>query len=151
LDLLGRKAMMQGGAAPRLLLERIGESCADAGALPELRDLATQLLAGVRLAAEATQAVGQRMADGEVRLALANAHHYMTVLGHLVIGWLWLRSAVIAQRALADAPATDAGFYRGKLQACRFFFAHELPQIGLAARLVREAEPSAFEMQDGWF
>ena len=151
IDLLGRKAMMQGGAAPKLLLERIGESCADAGSLPELRELATQLLAGVRLASEATQAVGQRMAAGEVRLALANAHHYMTVLGHLVIGWLWLRSAVIAQRALANASAVDADFYRGKLQACRFFFAHELPQIGLAARLVREAEPSAFEMKEAWF
>ena len=72
-------------------------------------------------------------------------------VGHLTIGWLWLRSAAIAQRALPRASPADAAFYRGKLQACRFFFATELPQIGLAARLVREAEPSAHEMQDDWF
>ncbi|WP_266160046.1 acyl-CoA dehydrogenase [Dyella silvatica] len=151
LDLLGRKAMMQNGAALKLLLQRIGASCADAASVAELRDLAAQLLAGVKLTGETTAAIGQRMAAGEVRLALANASHYMTLLGHLTIGWLWLQQAVIAQRSLPQASASDRYFYLGKLQACRFFFATELPQIELAARLVREAEPSAYAMQAEWF
>jgi butyryl-CoA dehydrogenase len=151
LDLLGRKAMMQDGAALKLLLGRICASCADAATLPELATLAAQLLAGVQLAGETTRAVGARMAAGEVRLALANAQHYMTLLGHLVIGWMWLQAAAIALRALPAATAADADFYQGKLQACRFFFATELPQVELAAKLVREAEASAFEMRDRWF
>ncbi len=151
LDLLGRKAMMQSGAALRILLQRIGATCAEAAAVPELRELSAQLLAGVKLAEETTQAVAKRMLAGEVRLALANAQHYMTLLGHVSIGWMWLQSALIAQRALPTANTADADFYRGKLQACRFFFASELPQIELAAKLVREAEPSAFDMQDAWF
>ena len=151
LDLLGRKAMMQNGAALKLLLGRIGASCAEAAGVEELRDLATQLQAGVKLAGETTAAGGQRMASGEIRLVLSNAHHYMTLLGHLVIGWLWLRQAAIAQRALSSASASDVDFYRGKLQACRFFFATELPQIELAARLVREADPSAYAMSPEWF
>ena len=57
----------------------------------------------------------------------------------------------VRRRALPTANSADADFYRGKLQACRFFFASELPQIELAAKLVREAEPSAFDMQDAWF
>lgn len=151
LDLLGRKAMMHKGAALKLLLREIGLTCADAGSLPELAALATQLQAGTKLAGETTLAVGRRMAAGEVRLALANAGHYMTLLGHLTIAWLWLRQAAIAQRALAGANAADTAFYLGKLQACRFFFATELPQIELAARLVGEAEPSAYEMRAEWF
>jgi butyryl-CoA dehydrogenase len=144
-------AMMQDGAALKLLLQRIGSSCAEAAAVPELQPLAGQLLAGVKLAGAPTQAVAARMAAGEVRLALANASHYMTLLGHLSIGWLWLRSAVLAQGALATASPADEDFYRGKLQACRFFFAQELPQIELAARLVGQAEPSAFAMAPDWF
>ncbi len=151
LDLLGRKAMMQNGAALRILLQRIAACSADAAAVPELQALAAQLLAGVKLAEEATQAVAKRMLAGEVRLALANAQHYMTLLGHLSVGWMWLQSALIAQRALPTANAADADFYRGKLQACRFFFASELPQIELAAKLVREAEDNAYAMEDAWF
>jgi butyryl-CoA dehydrogenase len=151
LDLLGRKAMMHNGEALRLLLQRIGASCAEAAAEPELRELAAQLLAGVKLVEQTTRAVGARMAGGEVRLALANASNYMTLLGHVVIGWMWLRSALLAQRALPSAAAADKAFYQGKLQACRFFFATELPQIELAARLVREADATAFTMEDAWF
>ena len=98
-----------------------------------------------------TRAAGQRMAAGEVRLTLANASHYMTLLGHLSIGWMWLWQAVVAARALPTASEHDRAFYEGKLQACRFFFATELPQIELAARLVSEAEPSAYAMRDEWF
>ena len=75
----------------------------------------------------------------------------MTLMGHLVIGWFWLQSALIAVRALPTAPPSDHDFYEGKLQACRFFFATELPQIELAARLVSEANDSAYAMQDAWF
>ncbi|MGO4261614.1 acyl-CoA dehydrogenase [Lysobacter sp. TAB13] len=151
LDLLGRKAMMQNGAALKLLLREIGASCAQAAALPELQALAAQLGAAAKLAGATTAAVGQRMAAGEVRLGLANAGHYMTLLGHVVIGWLWLRQATIAQNALAGANEADTAFYQGKLQACRFFFAHELPQVELAAKLVSEAEPSAHAMRPDWF
>jgi butyryl-CoA dehydrogenase len=52
---------------------------------------------------------------------------------------------------LPDASAHDRAFYEGKLQACRFFFATELPQIELAARLVSAADSSAYAMRDEWF
>ena len=151
LDLLGRKAMMQGGGALKLMLAQIGVVCADAAAIESLQSLAAQLGAGAKLAGETTRAAGQRMAAGEVRLTLANASHYMTLLGHLSIAWMWLWQAVVAVRALPTASEHDRAFYEGKLHACRFFFATELPQIELAARLVREADPGAYEMRDEWF
>ena len=93
----------------------------------------------------------------------------MTMLGHLTIAWTWLWQAVVAQWALGarrgevlqegaveqhaspNAPEGDADFYRGKLQACRFFFATELPVIEHAARLVRDADSTAFDMRAEWF
>ena len=116
-----------------------------------LAPLAQQLSQGMALAAATTRAVGQRMAAGEVRLALANASHYMTLLGHLVIGWTWLWQALVAERALPAASGADADFYRGKLQACRYYFATELPLVEHVARLVQAAEPSAYAMQPEWF
>jgi alkylation response protein AidB-like acyl-CoA dehydrogenase len=151
LDLLGRKAMMEDGAALKLLMAKVAQTCIEAGADDTLQPLADQLATAAKLAIDATRAAGKRMAAGEVRLALANASHYMTALGHLTIGWLWLQQAAIAQKALPNATGDDRDFYAGKLQACRFFFATELPLIEHAARLVRDAEPSAFDMQAEWF
>ena len=151
LDLLGRKAMQQNGAALKLLLAEIGRLCHQAGNQAELRALAQQLGALAGLTANVTREAGARMAAGEVRLVLANAAHYMTLVGHLVIGWMWLWQADVALRALPRASDADRDFYQGKLQACRFFFATELPIAEHAARLVQQAEPSAFGMQDAWF
>ncbi len=151
LDLLGRKSMMQDGAALKLLMANIAHTCIEAGADDTLKQLADQLAIAAKHAIDATRAAGKRMAAGEPRLALANATHYMTALGHLTIGWLWLQQAKIAQKALPDASGADRDFYAGKVQACRFFFATEVPLIEHAARLVRDAEPSAFDMQAEWF
>jgi alkylation response protein AidB-like acyl-CoA dehydrogenase len=151
LDLLGRKAMMQGGAALELMLGEIGKACAQAGADAELAPLAQQLDAAARLVGETTRDAAGRMQAGQVREVLANAQHYMTLLGHVAVGWMWLWQAAVALRALRGAHGADADFYRGKLQAARWFFACELPQVELAARLVREAEDSAFGMKAEWF
>jgi alkylation response protein AidB-like acyl-CoA dehydrogenase len=151
LDLLGRKAMMDNGAALKLLLARIADTCAQAEASEDLKPHAERLQALAAQVVDATRAAGKRMQAGEVRLALANATHYMTALGHLVIGWLWLWQAVVAQRAHSAASDVDHDFYAGKRLACRFFFATELPIAEHAARLVRDAEPSAFEMRPEWF
>lgn len=151
LDLLGRKSMMQDGAALKLLMAKIAHTCIEAGADDMLKPFADQLAIAAKHAIDATRAAGKRMAAGEPRLALANATHYMTALGHLTIGWLWLQQAAIAQKALPDATGDDRDFYNGKVQACRFFFATEVPLIEHAARLVRDAEPSAFDMQAEWF
>ena len=151
LDLLGRKAMMHDGAALKLLMAKIAQTCIEAGADESLKAHADQLATAAKLAIDATRAAGKRMAAGDVRLALANASHYMTALGHLTIGWLWLQQATIAQQALPNAAGDDRDFYAGKLQACRFFFATELPLVEYHARLVRDAEASAFDTQIEWF
>ena len=151
LDLLGRKVMMEDGAALKLLFAEISKTLAAATQVPELQAHAAQLQAAMQLAASCTQATAKRMASGQVRVALANATHYMTVLGHLSIAWLWLKQALIAQAALPAASATDVPFYQGKLQTSRYFFACELPALENAAKLVSEAEASAFDMQGDWF
>ena len=151
LDLLGRKAMMDGGAALKLLLGKVAATCAEAAKIESLQPLAAQLGAAAELAGKTSRIAGQRMAAGEVRQVLANAQHYMTLLGHLSIAWVWLWQATIAARALPSANAIDQPFYEGKLQACRFFYATELPLIEHAAKLVSQVDDTAFAMRDEWF
>ncbi|MNL83807.1 hypothetical protein D3C87_2115640 [compost metagenome] len=70
----------------------------------------------------------------------------------MLVGWLWLRMARVASRAL-DAGATDneADFYRGKLQAARYFMDWELASIDIQAHLLISGNRTSLDMQDRWF
>ena len=82
---------------------------------------------------------------------LANASLYMELTGHLVIAWVWLSQASVALRALPTAGSLDLDFYRGKLQACRYFFRWELPRIEQWALLLERFDDTPLAMRDAWF
>ncbi|MCW3783656.1 acyl-CoA dehydrogenase C-terminal domain-containing protein [Defluviimonas salinarum] len=60
---------------------------------------------------------------------MANATVFLDAFGHVVIGWIWLWQATLAEAKLADPhlSATEKRFYLGKRQTCRYFCLHELP------------------------
>jgi butyryl-CoA dehydrogenase len=45
----------------------------------------------------------------------------------------------------------DSDFYRGKLQACRYFFLWELPKVGPMLDLLESIDTTALDMQEAWF
>ncbi|MDQ6650285.1 MAG: acyl-CoA dehydrogenase [Actinomycetota bacterium] len=69
-----------------------------------------------------------------------NTTRLLLSLGDLVLGWLLLRQAEVAVRALGAGPARpgDVTFYEGKVAAARFFTATVLPELA-ARRAVAEA------------
>jgi hypothetical protein len=84
--------------------------------------------------------------------ALANASAYLDLVSRTVIGWLWLRQATVASRALSSArSAPEDAFYRGKLQAARYWFGWELPRTEQLATLLERGDTTPFDMQDAWF
>ena len=72
-------------------------------------------------------------------------------MGHTTIGWMWLRQATVANKALDTALAHDQGFYKGKLQAAQFFALYELPKIKAHADLPALADDTTLKMQNDWF
>ncbi len=80
---------------------------------------------------------------------LANSAVYLEAFGHIVLAWIWLRAG--AGCGLASASRDDADFYRGKLQACRYFFQWELPKIQPQLDLLDSIDTTTLDMQDTWF
>ncbi len=76
-----------------------------------------------------------------------NATRLLMALGDLVIAWLLLTHAEIAQRRLDElAPgAPDRDFYLGKVAAARFFAATVLPRLA-AERAI--AEQTSLDLMD---
>ena len=150
MDLLGRKVGMEGGRAFGLLLAKMGETAAQARSSDSalLKQCADALGAAALEADTTTRAL---LSGRDANLMLANATVYLEMLGHVVIAWVWLRQAVLAQRALASAQGDELAFYRGKLQACQYFFRYELPRTGAQNELLRRLDRTCLEMNDEWF
>ncbi len=150
IDLLARKALADQGAALRLLGQRIEATLGEAALQPDWVEATVILRVLTQKVGVTAASVATRMQRGEAALALANASHYLNAAGHVVVGWLWLRQALAAQKQL-DAGQGDPDFLHGKLQTCRYFLQQELPTAMHSISLVAGFEDSFFAMRPEWF
>jgi alkylation response protein AidB-like acyl-CoA dehydrogenase len=141
LDLLGRKAVMDGGAGLAALGEVIGETvrrAADQGGE------AAGLGAALGEAWERVTSVTRRLwSTGDPNVALANSSVYLEAVGHTVLAWVWLGQFLATQ-------GHDDAFHQGKRQAARYFFRHELPRTGPQFALLESLDVTALETEPGW-
>ncbi|KIK88762.1 acyl-CoA dehydrogenase [Pseudomonas sp. W15Feb9B] len=151
LDLLGRKLAQNGGAGLKQLIRLIANTAERATAyesLTALREPLEQLVARLQ-----TVTIGllTDLAQGKVNSSLANSALYLKVFGHTVIGWRWLEQAIRAEEGLAKGNAADADFYKGKLQAARYFLTWEVPGCHHELALLDARDDTCLAMQDAWF
>jgi butyryl-CoA dehydrogenase len=163
LDLLGRKVAMQDGALfkafgaeLRKTVRKVRGSVARPGAVPHadagIEAIGAELLShadALDAAWQAVEQVTQKLyAVGDMNKTLANASLYLEAVGHVVVAWIWLQQALLAASALDDG---DHDFYRGKLQACRYFFRWELPKVEPQLELLASIDTTTLDMRDAWF
>ena len=152
IDLLGRKTRMQNGAALVALMQEIRVDIAATRGRPALAEHCDALEAAAGEIEAATSSIGAARTEGRIGDSLANASLYLNALGHVVVAWLWLRQARVAEAALRPgAAADDAAFYRGKLAACRYFFRYELAGMKSAIALLARVDTTCAEMDAEMF
>ena len=144
LDLLGRKVVMQDGAAFKLLVSRIEATLHKADEDGDLTEWAGDVFAMLDHLVEATRDLH---AAGNVEKTLANASVYLEAFGHVVMAWIWMEQALVATRSGNQYE----DFYRGKLQACQYFIHWELPKVRPMLNLLESLDVTTLEMKDDWF
>jgi butyryl-CoA dehydrogenase len=161
LDLLGRKVSTQDGALfkafgaeLRKTVRKVRGSVGAPDTQPVvLAAVSAELLAhadALDAAWQAVEQVTQKLyAVGDMNKTLANASTYLEAVGHVVVAWIWLQQALVAAASLGSE--RDADFYRGKLQACRYFFRWELPKVEPQLELLASIDTTTLDMQDAWF
>ena len=151
LDLLGRKLAQNGGAGLKQLIRLIAETGARAQKHPSLTALREPLEQLVNRLQSVTIGLLTDLAQGKVNSSLANSALYLKVFGHTVIGWRWLEQAIRAEEGLAKGEAADAAFYKGKLQAARYFLTWEVPSCHHELAILEARDDTCLGMQDEWF
>jgi alkylation response protein AidB-like acyl-CoA dehydrogenase len=144
LDLLGRKVSMQNGAAFKSLDAEVRKTILKALEVPELSRYAKALAAVMQRIEQVTRTL---YAAGDMNKTLANASLYLEAFGHAAVAWIWLEQALLS----IGKTGHDTDFYKGKLQACAFFFKWELPKVQPQLDLLESIDTTTLDMQDAWF
>ena len=117
-----------------------------------LSDFSDELQSAVKTLSRVTETLLKSMMVKDIDLVLSNSVKYLELFGNVVIAWIWLKQGIVAQAALAKEPhKEDKQFYQGKLQAMRYFFKSELPEINAWAKLLTDFDSTNFDMHPDWF
>ena len=140
IDLVGRKILRDSGAALALLGERITGTIARAGKVNDLTNDAAALDQAWTELLDVVACLRQEPADK----ALHNASAFLSALGHVVVGWLWL------DQALAAAAVSDT-MREIRLRSCRYFMSTELPKARQQLTFVKSLNDEAVQFADALF
>jgi alkylation response protein AidB-like acyl-CoA dehydrogenase len=146
MDLAGRKLALNGGRAVQAFFAIVDEECA--GAEGDLAPIADKLAKANGELKAATMWFMQNALANPNNLG-AGAYSYMTLMGTVAVGLMWLKMAKVAAAALAGgAPDAvgDRAFYEAKLTTARYFAERHLPDAGSLRRKIEGGAESVMAL-----
>lgn len=151
LDLVGRKLGLKKGMYFMNLLGEMGKTVGRyQAALPEL---ASDVQIAINTLAEVAMLFAASGKAGKFLIPVANAYPFLMLMGQVVMAWLLLWQAGVAQEKLAapDGGGADKAFYEGKVASARYFIKHVLPEVDAAAKAIKSGDLSMMEIPDEAF
>ena len=143
MDLVGRKLPRENGRAVRTFFEVVGRDIADAKAAGDPAGVAAALEPALADLQASTMWLAQNgMADPDN--AGAGAYAYQDLMGLVALGWMWLKMARAAERALDDG--RDAPFNEAKLITAEFYARRELPGSTALRRKIEAGAETVMKM-----
>jgi hypothetical protein len=139
MDLLGRKLRLKKGEVFMLFLQEIRQTVQQAETLPELQPLCERLEHALNRYGETAVFLGKKAMSPDIKAAFVQAQPFLDVTGDIVMAWMLLWRAAIAQPCLAklladvDDPADriaghkETAFYDGQVKAATYYITSQLP------------------------
>jgi hypothetical protein len=152
MDLLGRKIVGDGGKAFNDFLKQVQETITAAKGKNGLTSMAVALENASHRLAEAAAALSKTVKSPNVKQAFAHAFPFLESMGDVIMGWMRLWRAVVAEDQLAKgARAKDQEFYQGQIKTSEFFIHTVLPcTLGKMDGIIQMCN-AANEMEEAWF
>ncbi|TWX64158.1 acyl-CoA dehydrogenase [Colwellia demingiae] len=154
LDLLCRKVPMKNFLGYKAFLNVIEETIQttkDSETLGAFSQSLADAVVNLREVTNQVMAAAKSTENNNPDLVFSNSVSYLNMFGHITIAWLWLRQGDLATKALATEPHIDEQkFYKGKVQAMKYFFNSELPLTYHWGSLVKNIDSTSFDTQPDW-
>lgn len=151
MDLLGRKLGLKKGKPFMDLLTRMNATIAQAKEMEELKNMAVKLEQAVNRLGEVAMHMGMTAMSEKVMDAFAVAHPFLDITGDVVMAWLELWRAVVAQPKIKTAKKKDAAFYQGQVKTAQYFISWVLPATLGKMEALQGNIPAIMEMPDAGF
>ena len=152
LDFFFRKIVRDRGRSITILGKEIAKFAATGGALAEEKKTLLKALEDVQAMIGHMVGVAMESQENpkEVYKVGLNTSRLLMAAGELIIAWLLLRQADIAQSKLATA-GKDTDFYTGKIASAKFFVRSVLPHISVERAVVESETGEIMDIAEGAF
>jgi alkylation response protein AidB-like acyl-CoA dehydrogenase len=150
LDLIFRKIARDNGETFMGLLGEVTSLCESGAGGDELKGERESLAKAVGQLQGIMGVMLPRMGESLYHVGL-HANRILNSVAEVVIGWLLLKAAVIAQKKLPEASEADKAFYDGKIASLRFYTKEILPNIALHKKVIEGGDLSLMEVSEAAF
>ncbi len=151
LDLSFRKLWQNKGLGIQVLKREITQDLQSI-TTPEAAKLAGKLAPYMEHLHEVLVHLSQILPTEKAITLTANAQALMNIFASIVVSWIWIRQASIAEQLLANEQDADKqNFYHGKIQAAKYYIDWELPTIQRDIELLNNDNAVCTDMQAEWF
>ncbi|MGV8079229.1 MAG: acyl-CoA dehydrogenase [Syntrophales bacterium] len=170
LDLVGRKLGQKKGLYFMSLLGEMNATVAKYQANETLKPLAAEVQQAVNTLTEMAMYFAGSVKSGKFMVPISNAYPFMMMMGKIVMAWLLLWEAGIAEEKLESICAgkkidgkdkaklaalagsdSEAAFYIGKVEEAKYFINHVLPEVDAAVKAIKSEDLSMIEIPEESF
>lgn len=152
MDLLGRKMGMKKGLLFQRFLGEVQQTIDTAKAKPILKDLAEELSKAIVRLKEVGTGLAKTSASPNVKTAFAYSFPFLDTTGDVIMAWMLLWRACVAETALSGKPKKkDVAYYQGVIKTAEFYIYSQLPgSIGKMNAIDRQ-HAAAIDIPDECF
>jgi alkylation response protein AidB-like acyl-CoA dehydrogenase len=152
LDLSFRKLWQKNGIGLKTLQREIKHDLAQVST-PRTAAMAKELEYYLNALQEIIVHVSGTLQSEKQTTLLGNAQAMMNVFAQVVVSWIWIRQASIAEQKLQVSGLTEQedAFYKGKIQAAYYFISWELPTIERDLKILNQDNDACSSMKSDWF
>lgn len=149
LDLVGRKLATGFGRLLRRFFHPVQADLEKWQETPDLLEFLMPFAKGFGKLQQATALIAQKGMSNPDEAAAASTD-YLNLFGYVAIGYMWMRMAEQAQKALSGNPENKS-FYTSKLKTARFFMQKIMPETSaLFIKITAGANP-VMDIEEGEF
>jgi hypothetical protein len=151
MDLMGRKLGMKKGKLVMDLMGEISSVINTAKAQDKVKPYAESLEKSLNKLGEAAMHLGKTAMSEKLLDAFSYAYPFMDVCGDVVMAWMLVWRASIAEKALEKAKKKDVPFYEGQIKSAQFFCNTVLPVTMGKIQAILATDGAAVEIDEASF